>query len=304
MTRLALIALHLVVITFVACNSEHLESDSDGEAESGIQRGYVPVNKGRIFYEESGVGDPVVLIHGVSGDRRHWDNQFEFLASGFRVVRYDVRGFGNSSLPVSDVPYADQADLLALLDYLQITDAHIVGWSMGSGIAFDFAATHPERTRTVTSIGPWVNGYSTPLITEFYERMGAVGDAAAEGGAKAATSAFMDLIFGETVRSESAGIFFEEIALEYSWWAFLNESPRESLEPTTASSLNRLSMPTLVVTAEFDLDACREMGRFIVASVPDSRQTIMPDTGHLMHIEKPDEFNALLSDFLNSETQR
>lgn len=290
-----------MLVTLAACNAENVEIDLQGEAESGIQSGYAPVNEGRIFYEESGIGYPVVLIHGVSGDRRHWDNQFEFLASAFRVIRYDVRGFGNSSLPVIDVPYTDQADLLALLDHLQIGDAHIVGWSMGSGIAFDFATTHPERTRTVTSIGPWVNGYSTPLVTEFYERMGAVGDAAAEGGAEAATSAFMDLVFGETVRNESAGIFFEEIALEYSWWAFLNASPKESSGSTTSSALNRLSMPTLVVTAEFDLDACREMGKFIVASVPDSRQIIMPDTGHLMHIEKPDELNALLFDFLHSE---
>ncbi len=300
MTRLVLSALLLTLTAFAACSSEQRDTDIDGEPESGIQRGYAPVNGGRIFYEELGAGDPVVLVHGVSGDRRHWDKQFEFLALDFRVIRYDVRGFGNSSLPVSEVPYADHADLLVLLDYLQIDDAHIVGWSMGSGIAFDFATTHPERTKTVTSVGPWVNGHLTPLATDLYERMGAVGDAAAEGGAEAGTAAFMDLIFSDTIRQESAGKFFEQIALEYSWWAFVNNSPQESVVPTAASALERLHVPTFVVTAEHDLEACREMGELIAASVPDARQTVMSETGHLMHIERSSEFNALLTDFLLS----
>jgi pimeloyl-ACP methyl ester carboxylesterase len=301
MKKLGLSTLFFPLMALAACNSELQEVETEGEAEEGIHQGYAPVNGGQIFYEELGAGDPVVLIHGVSGDRRHWDNQFEFLALNYRVIRYDVRGFGNSSLPVNELGYTDQADLLALLDYLQIADAHIVGWSMGSGIAFDFATTNPARIKTVTSVGPWVNGHLTPLATDLYERMGAVGAAAAEGGAEAGTAAFMELIFDNTIRQESAGKFFEQIALEYSWWAFVNDSPQESLEPTAASGLDRLRVPTFVITAEHDLEACREMGELIVASVPGSRQAVMPETGHLMHIEKPREFNALLADFLGSK---
>ena len=299
MSRIALSRLLIAVSAFAACSSENQQIDI--EVETGIHRGFAPVNEGQIFYEESGTGYPVVLVHGVSGDRRHWDSQFEFLARNFRVIRYDVRGFGNSSLPVNEVPYTDHADLLALLDYLQISDAHVVGWSMGSGIAFDFATMYPERTKTVTSVGPWVNGHLTPLVTDFYKRMGAVGEAAAAGGAEAGTAAFMDLIFHDTIRQQSASEIFEQIALEYSWWEFINDSPKESLEPTAASTLAQLGVPTLVLTAEHDLEACREMGELIVASLPDARQVVMSGTGHLMHIEKPAELNAILTDFLGSE---
>ena len=81
----------------------------------------------------------------------------------------------------------------------------------------------------------------------------------------------------------------------------MNDSPKESLVPTAASALDRLRVPTFVVTAEHDLKACREMGELIVASVPGARQAVISETGHLMQIEKPREFNALLTDFLRSE---
>lgn len=284
-----------------ACNLEHQSSNVDGKAEYPIQQGFALVNGGRIFYEESGAGVPIVLIHGVSGDKRHWDYQFRYLALNFRVIRYDVRGFGNSSLPKSEVPYSDHADLVTLLDHLQVEQAHIVGWSMGSGIAFDFATAYPARTKSVISVGPWVNGYFSLLVKDFYDRMAVVSDAATESGGEAATAAFMDMILGDTIRQESARKFIELIALEYSWWTFMNDSPKESLAPTAASALDRLSIPTYVITAEYDLEACHEMAELIITSVPGARQTIMSDTGHLMHIEKPREFNALLTDFLRSE---
>ena len=301
MKYLALSGLLLWLAALAGCKSEQRDDDPDGVAELEIQQGFVPVNGGQIFYEAAGSGDPIVLIHGNAGDRRHWDNQFGYLASNFRVIRYDVRGFGRSSLPVSEVPYSDFADLVALLDYLEVSEAHIVGWSMGSGIAFDFATANPERTMTVTSVGPWVNGHSSPLVNDLFEQMGAVANAVAEGGAEAGTAAFMGTVLADTIRQESASKFMEQIALDYSWWAFSNNSPTELLVPSAASVLDEMRVPTFVVTAEHDLQVCREIGELIVASVPDSRQSVLAETGHLMHIEKPQEFNALLSDFLRAE---
>src|SRR5512137_2035471 len=78
--------------------------------------GFAPVNGTTLYYEMAGQGETVVFIHGNFGDRRHWDRQFKPLSKKFKVVRYDVRGFGKSAMPKTDEPYSDWDDLKALMD--------------------------------------------------------------------------------------------------------------------------------------------------------------------------------------------
>jgi 3-oxoadipate enol-lactonase len=263
------------------------------------QDGFAPVTDGRLYYQVAGSGDTMVLIHGNAGDHRHWNNQFEYLTSRFRVIRYDVRGYGRSSVPVVGAAYSDSADLAALLEYLDTDDAHIIGWSMGSGVAFDFATAFPERTKSLVSVGPWVNGYSSEAVDALIVQMGRVADAVAEGGALAGSNAFADLVLGESIFKESADEFMRKVGSEYSWWVFANPSPAIALEPSAASQLSNLAIPVLVITAEHDLPACREIGKLIDSTVPNARQVLLKSTGHLMHIEKPAEFNTVLLAFLD-----
>src|SRR5262245_48758389 len=106
-------------------------------------RGFAPVAGTRLFYEVKGAGPAVVLIHGGQLDSRMWDDQFDALAKGFTVIRYDVRGYGGSFQP--DRPYSDADDLAGLLDYLETQKVHVVGLSLGGRIAVDFAVAHPKR---------------------------------------------------------------------------------------------------------------------------------------------------------------
>jgi len=104
------------------------------------------VNGAWIFYELAGEGDAVVLIHGNGVHRREWDEQVSPLSEEFRVLRFDACGFGKSALPVEGRPHSHHEDVAALLRELGIERAHIVGHSMGAGIAADFALAHPEMT--------------------------------------------------------------------------------------------------------------------------------------------------------------
>lgn len=239
-----------------------------------------------------------MLIHGNAGDRRHWDFQFDELAAAFRVLRYDVRGFGRSPTPSGR--YTDHDDLAALLDAVGFEKAHVVGWSMGAGIAIDFAMAYPGRTASVVAVGPWVNGHASPLVDAFLERLRKVARTVRAEGPGAGADAFMRYVLADTVCDDAAADFVRRIAGEYSWWAMSNRSPRAALEPSAASRLDRLAAPTLAVTAEYDLDVFRETARLIDSAVPDSRCVTMGGTGHLMHIEKAAEFNALLTKFLRS----
>jgi len=266
-----------------------------------IEAGYAEVPGGRLFYEVTGSGDTLVLIHGNIGDRRHWDHQFEALAQKLRVVRYDVRGFGRSSLPEEGKPYTDHEDLAAILDHLDISRAHIAGWSMGSGIAVDFVLGHPERAASLIPIGPWVSRYSSPAAQSMYADMDAVRAALAEGGATAAVDAWMEApFFATTIRDASAGSEFRNIAGDYSWWSWSHTNPRRFLEPRATRRIGEIRVPTLILTAEHDVPACLEIADLLDQTVADSRKVVMVGTGHLLHMEKPEGFNQHLLDFVSA----
>jgi pimeloyl-ACP methyl ester carboxylesterase len=268
----------------------------------GVQSGYVEVPGGRLWYEIAGSGESLVLIHGNAGDRRHWDHQFPLLARGFRVIRYDVRGYGKSTLPVEGEPYAAHEDLAALLDHLRISKVHIAGWSMGCGIAVDFALAYPERTTSLVAIGPWVSKYSSPAAQTFLADLRAVA-AAASQGPQAAVDAWMRApFFASTIRESSAAAEFARIASDYSWWGFSHRSPQRSLDPPAVGRVGTIKAPTLIMTAEHDIPACREVADFLARSVPQSRMVEVPGTGHLLHMEKPEEFNRTVTEFLRRQS--
>lgn len=161
-----------------------------------ITSGTVHVNGVDLYYEVTGKGEPLVLIHGNGGDRRHWDFQFEPLSKEFQVIRYDVRCYGKSVFTNSDIEFSNHDDLKALLDHLNINKAHICGLSMGSGIAVDFALAYPERCRSLIPIGAWANGYgtgdyATPASDSLFSIMGKVASIASEKGSKEATDYFL-----------------------------------------------------------------------------------------------------------------
>lgn len=267
--------------------------------------GYVDVPGGRLWYEMAGSGDSLVLIHGNAGDLRHWDHQFRRLARHYRVIRYDVRGYGKSTVPVETQPYADHEDLAALLDRLRISKAHVAGWSMGCAIAVDFVLAYPQRAASLIAVGPWVSGYSSPAAKKLFADLTAVATAASQQGPQAALNAWMNApFFAATVRDSSAGAEFGRIASDYSWWAFSHTSPQRSLDPAAIDRLGTIKAPTLIMTAEHDIPACREVADLLESSLPKSRKVVVAATGHLLHIEKPEKFNQTLVAFIRSQSSQ
>jgi pimeloyl-ACP methyl ester carboxylesterase len=270
-----------------------------------MNTGFAELEGGRLYYETTGSGDAIVLIHGNAGDRRHWDAQFDALAKEHRVVRYDVRGFGQSSLPVEGEPYSNHEDLAALLDHLSIRSAHVAGWSMGSGIAVDFVLTYPDRMKSLISVGPWVRGYSSPAAQAISADLRLVGAALADGGPTAAVDAWMAApFFAATIREPAAGARFRQIAADYSWWFFSHQAPKGEPGPSAVGRTAEIHVPTLILTAEHDIPACLEVADLLDLSVLNSRKVILAGTGHLLHMEKPEEFNRHLLDFIETVSRR
>ncbi len=107
------------------------------------QTDFAELNGANFYYEKAGDGPPVVFIHAGIADGRMWNEQFEALAGSFSVTRYDMRGFGRT-LPV-DGPFSHHEDLAALLSHWGIARPSLVGCSMGSKTALDFALQYPDR---------------------------------------------------------------------------------------------------------------------------------------------------------------
>src|SRR5690242_18622677 len=122
--------------------------------------GMAIVNGTSLFYEVAGQGHPLVLIHGGYSNRHLWDDQFEALAQSYKVIRYDLRGYGNSAVVTADTPlYADWQDLYGLLQYLEIEKAYLLGQSGGAATAIDFTLEHPEMVDALILVAPGVSGF-------------------------------------------------------------------------------------------------------------------------------------------------
>jgi 3-oxoadipate enol-lactonase len=269
-----------------------------------ISAGFAAVEGARLYYEIAGSGASVVLIHGNAGDRRHWDLQFPQLAKKFRVIRFDARGYGLSSVPVEDVPYTDHEDLAALLDQLGVVETHLVGWSMGSATAIDFAIRFPERTLSVTALGPWVAGYASSAAHEVFAGFAQVVAAARQRGPEGALRAFVDApFFAATTRDSAARAQFERIGADYSFWAFSHRDPRRSLDPPATKRLAEIGAPTFVLTGEHDIPACIEISELIDRDVRNSTRIVVAGAGHLLQMERAAEVNQYIERFLVA-TQR
>ena len=130
-----------------------------------VQTGFAEINGTTLYYEVAGAGHPFVLVHGHLLDRRSWDDQFAVFAQRYRVIRYDQRGFGDSGLITKGESYSDRQDLYALMKFLGIESAYLMGVSGGGALAIDFTLEHPEMVDALIPVTAGVSGFSE-LTTE------------------------------------------------------------------------------------------------------------------------------------------
>jgi pimeloyl-ACP methyl ester carboxylesterase len=261
------------------------------------QSGIAAVNGTRLVYAIDGDGPPVVFIHGFSLDHRMWEAQVGPFAARHRVIRYDARGFGASG-PATAEPYANIDDLAALLDHLGVDRAHIIGLSMGGGIATDFAATYPERTRTLVAVDAAVNGYHWSAdwdadITPVWEA-GRAGDLVTAKQRWLAHPLFTPALEQPAVAAD-LGL----IVGDYSGWHWLDRgNGQQSPQPPVFHRLETIAAPTLIVIGERDLPDFHACGEAMARRMPDARLVIIPGAGHMANMENPTAFNEHVLRFL------
>jgi pimeloyl-ACP methyl ester carboxylesterase len=276
---------------------------------STIDSGYAEVNNTRLYYEVAGKGEPIVFIHGSFGDRRFWDFQLKALSKKFKVLRYDIRGFGKSALPKEEEFYRDCDDLLALMNCLKIERAHVCGLSYGSFVAIDFALAYPQKCLSLIPIGPRVAGddlaeykaSSDSLRTIIAKTI----DLLKSRSRKEATDFLWagDNILSKSVQSSAARDVLLRMGYEYSWWRHLHPSKRAYAFPEAIKHLSEIKMPTLVITAEYDLQICKQVASILAKEIPGAKLISIQDAGHIMNMDKPEQFNNTMSKFIRKQSK-
>lgn len=268
-----------------------------------LNSGYTPSGAAKIYYEEVGTGRPVLFCHAGVTDRRMWDPQFDNPVLGHRYIRSDMRGFGNSEWVAE--AYRSHADILAVIEHLDLDDVVLVGCSMGGKAAMEVTVAAPERISGLVVIGagepgwePPDGGYRPPQwdnldplweaedwdrLTEIDAEVWVVG----VGRTRAETS---DGVFQKVIEMDRTPIMTELDRDDYLGW----------MEPPIAERLDEISVPSLVVVGQYDLPDIVEGTDRLAKRISDQSRVVIADAAHLPSFEQPDAFNPLLESFLGS----
>jgi 3-oxoadipate enol-lactonase len=258
----------------------------------------VHVENARIAYDDIGYGAPVVFLHAFPLDRTMWAPQTSALASEWRCITIDTRGFGDSTAagPFGVDRYAD--DVLAVLDAAGAERATIVGLSMGGYVAFALWRRAPKRVRTLVlaDTRPGADAADTR------ERRRALMALAQEKGVAAVVDRQIVGLLGKTTRDAHDEI---ETAVRAIGTRATVEGIVGALEaliarPDSTATLGTISVPTLVVVGDEDVLTPPKEARTMHRAIPRSRLEVIEQAGHLSNMERPAAFNGVLSEFLRS----
>lgn len=253
----------------------------------------------RMHYDVQGEGHPLVLIHAGIANLEMWAAQMPALSRQFRVIRYDVRGFGLTPDPAGK--YTDHEELRALLAHLDIPRTHLLGISNGGRIAVDFALSFPAMVDKLVLVAPGLAGFSPndPFDEEMSEKSWAAIQAGDyETAAQIEATTWVD---GPGRKPEDVDPAFREKALaliRHTVSLGIGEGEGDIARPPAAQRLNELKAPTLLILGEEDLLSMHQIAEELHKSVPKLRRVDMPGTAHLPPMEKPEEFNRIVLDFL------
>jgi len=229
-----------------------------------------------LAYDVEGDGPVVILLHEGIGDRRMWDPQVAPLVeAGYKVVRPDFRGCGDSALAPG--PFSNLADVRELLEHLGVEQARIVGGSLGARVALEYTLTYPQTVEALVEAGDvdgavevnlrvWVDGVSRApdeVDPDVRERLREMQRRAFELQARAADVTPAD----------------------------------DPLEPDS-SALTTLDIPALVAVGEFDMPDFHLGAEVLARELRQARLVVIPQAGHLAPLEQPEIFRQLVLDYL------
>ncbi len=256
----------------------------------------ITINDVAISYTDEGQGEPLLFLHGLGVCRADWRPQIEYFSKQFRTIAPDFRGHGESAAPDTDysIPI-HAADVIALMDSLEIDSAHVIGLSMGGMVAFQLAADSPHRLRTMTIVnsGPALPNDTFAAKKMLWTRLLLIRLLGMKAyGRKVAESMFpgegreqlIDL-FAAQIASNPKKVYLRNLKSLFGWGVL--------------SQLSSITTPTLMLTGDRDYSPV-EIKQVIVDAMQNAKLIVVENSGHGTPIEKPNETNQAIEEFICS----
>lgn len=293
--------LALAVVTASSLAGQPSSSQTSAPQAPSVQPGpgsFAPVDGSKLYYEECGSGpQTVVLVHDGVVNSAVWDLVWPEFCRHFHTIRYDRRGYGRS--PAATDWYSEIDDLRALLHDLKVPRVALVGSSHGGQLSIDFTLAYPDVVQQLVLVGAVVTGM--PYTQHFLDRGKDADEMAAKGDVKDAAVAYSNdrylIATGDSVGRQR----LRALLLAYPQDMTHRDFP---LPPKPAlPRLGQIRVPTLLLVGDADIPDVHAHAGAIEAGIPGSRRIVVTGVGHIMYVERPDEFSRLVIGFLERNTQ-
>ncbi len=256
-----------------------------------------------LYYEIIGSnGTPILFVHEFAGDHRSWEPQTSRFSRSHRCIVYAARGYPPSDVPTDGKAYSQfraVADALAVLDDLEIEQAHIVGLSMGGFTALHMAMWHPDRCHSAVVAGVGY-GAHPDARDAFRDECEVIAHAfEAEGSAEVASRYAEGPARVQFQNKDHRGwtAFAQRLAEHSSLGSALTMRGVQKARPSIydhVDDMARIEVPVLIINGDED-DACLEAGLMMKRNIPTAGLLVLPRTGHTINLEEPETFNNALA---------
>lgn len=257
-----------------------------------------------LHYDIAGEGETIILGHAGFVDSRMWDAQWKALTTDHHVLRFDMQGYGKS--PLATQPISRSGELLSLMDSLNIERAHLVGCSLSGTAYIDFSLTYPERVLSLTVVNATPGGFEMQGEPPRYmmEMFGAMQTGNLEQASELQIRIWIDGMYREPGDVDSAvrqnALDMNKIAVQNQTFFIADSHPVNPLDPPAIQRLSEISCPVLVIDSTLDHPEMARAARLIQEQIPGAIHKTIDGAAHLPNMEKPDDFNHILLDFLSA----
>lgn len=257
--------------------------------------GFIEVDGGQLFYEVTGDGETIIMLHDGLLHRETWNLQFDDLAQDHRVIRYDRRGYGRSQAP--EEFHSPVEDLDAVFRALGVKRAMLMGMSAGGRLAVDYTLAYPAKVSALVLVGPVVSGMN--FTSHFFDRGGRltndiISDRNAWRNYYVKDDPYTITLDNDAARSLAVAMLD---ANPHNFDAVNNQLARLPERPALGR-LSEIAVPTLIVVGEHDIADVHAHCGALEGGIPGAQRVIIRNAAHLVPLDQPDAFLAAVRDFM------
>ncbi len=250
---------------------------------------------------QAGTGDPILILHGFTGDGASFIQHLPHLAHNHRLIAPDLLGHGATISPPDPARYQMKnaiADLSALLAHLNITSCTVLGYSMGGRLALGFALSHPEKVNRLILESSSAGIATTSEREARVKSDEALAERILSGGIEAFVAEWENLPLWDSQSADiKASLRGNRLKNNPLGLANSLRGMGTGVQPYFGDRLAELTMPVLLITGEKDAKF-RAIGAEMAQKIPHARLVVMPNVGHTVHLEAPEAYQEAVAEFL------